>query len=340
MKAEAPISTEILELSQDFIDLCSPSPKWKLKPGKSVELMSSKISVLSSVDSDSNLDCIEVVTPVRRKFTIADPDGSKFKIESPDGSQFVIDLCTPNQGSVSPINLRKIKVEKPDAPHVIDIRTPEPKATPADTKPCLPGQRPRVEVAPGIVRLGAVFHSWEEARDAVYAREEHLGHQWGIGQSKMDDSGNRKKVTFRCNCYRQHLPVHSVKIDPADHRKGKSIRTSCEACVNVNRVHETGMWNITLVEWEHNHGRKIPEGGSIRRPATKEQKVLISQLANATTQQFSRGQIAEVLKAQIGDCNLEPRQIGNVMGQARQEARAEVERLGGDSNAIIDYLRR
>ncbi|KAG5222782.1 SF3b1 domain-containing protein [Salix suchowensis] len=39
------------------------------------------------------------------------------------------------------------------------------------------------------------------------------------------------------------------------------------------------VWHITTVDLRHNHDREIPEGGHIRRPATKDQKELITQLA-------------------------------------------------------------
>ncbi|EDR08147.1 uncharacterized protein LACBIDRAFT_297915 [Laccaria bicolor S238N-H82] len=329
---------EISDLTQNFIDLCSPSPKRKPK-GRSANLPALHIQRNVFVSSDepssgSDSETLVVSTPIRRRFKIESPDRG----ESLDGSQSVIDLSTPNQVSVMPIK-REIKAEKPDPPHVIDIRTPESNPVLMDSKSA-PATHSLVKVTPGIVRLGALFHSWEEARDAVYAHEECLGHCWRIGQSKMDTCGNRKKVTLQCNHYRQHLPIHSVKIDLADHRKGKSIRTSCEACVNVNRIQDAGIWKVTLTEWEHNHPREIPEDGSIRRPVTKEQKVVISQLASATTQQFSRGQIAEVLNTQTGEHKLKPCQISNVMSQAQWEAKDEVERLGGDMNAISDVQAR
>ncbi|KDR72297.1 hypothetical protein GALMADRAFT_74152, partial [Galerina marginata CBS 339.88] len=334
-KPEAVALSEISDLAQNFIDLCSPSPKHKTR-NTPIKLMSLKMPDFATVHAnpDSDSDHIDeefvVVTPVRRKFKIEDSDSDS--IEGPDGGQLIIDLRTPDQTSSTSVK-HEIKGENPHAPHIIDICTPEHKSTMANKKPH-PPIRPPVEAAPGIVRLGAVFHSWEEARDAVYTREERLGHRWRIGQSKANNRGDKKKVTIRCNHYRQHIPVHSVEIDPADHRKGKSIKTSCEARVNINRIQDTSLWKVTLTDWDHNHPPEIPEGGSIRRPVTKEQKAMISKLATATTQQFSRGQIAEVVKTQTGASHLEPRQIGNVMNQAREEAKKEVERLGGDMNAI------
>ena len=110
-----------------------------------------------------------------------------------------------------------------------------------------------MEPASGIVRKGSVFTSWEDARDAVYAREGRLGHRWRIAQGKIDKHGNRKKVTFRCNHYYHATPVHSTAIDPADHRHGKTIKTQCSAHVNVNRIASSSLYHITLTHWDHNH---------------------------------------------------------------------------------------
>ncbi|KAF8959344.1 hypothetical protein BDZ97DRAFT_1667343, partial [Flammula alnicola] len=333
MKAEAetPHTSDVASLTHNFMDLCSPSPNQKSESKSShgyakaepvnciIDLCTPekakrpKLSLAFASVSDSDSDN-QPVTPIYVK---------KEKPEAPS----VIDLCTPNQSdSVTPIK-REFKTEKPDAPSVIDI------SMLSDKKPTHPAHRPPVEIAPGVVRIGALFNSWEEAQSAIYTREERLGHHWRIGQSKTDNWKNRKKITFRCNHYYQHVPVHSIDLDPADHRKGKSIRTDCQAHVNVSRQ-DGGKWRITLVDWEHNHPREIPEGGSIRRPATEDQKMKISQLANATSQTFSRGQIAEVLKAQSGECPLEPRQITNAINKARREAREEVDKLGGDMHAI------
>ncbi|KAF8956369.1 hypothetical protein BDZ97DRAFT_1671718, partial [Flammula alnicola] len=191
-----------------------------------------------------------------------------------------------------------------------------------------------VEPSPGIVRVGSIYKTLDDAKNAIFAREERLGYNWKTAQSAKDAHGNLKKTTFRCNHYSTHKPAHSVDIDPSDHRTGKSMKTDCMAHVNVNRVRGSShLWSITLVEWDHNHPRPIPEGAPIRRPPTKEQKDAISRLATSSSSRFSRGQLADILKTQTGS-TLEPRQIGNIMNKARLEAREEVGRLGGDIHAI------
>jgi hypothetical protein len=197
-----------------------------------------------------------------------------------------------------------------------------------------------VEPAPGIVRKGSVFTSWEDARDAVYAREARLGHRWRIAQGKIDTHGNRKKVTFWCNHYYRAFPVHSTAIDPADHRRGKTIKSECSAHVNVNRIASSSLYHVTLTHWDHNHPPEIPEGAPVRRKPSAAERMEISQLATSSTQTFTRGQIATVLESRTSGSSsvLEPRQITNIINNARSQARAEVGSLGGDFAAIIASL--
>jgi hypothetical protein len=211
----------------------------------------------------------------------------------------------------------------------IDLRSP-------DHKPLVRS----VNAAPGLVHVGDVFNSWEQAQTAIYAREERLGFQWRIGQGKLDGGGHRKKITFRCRQYYHTTPTHGVHLDPSDFRQGKSIRTGCEARVNVNRVENTtGLWRVTFTEWNHNHLRAIPEGGSIQRPATVEEKEIITRLATNSSQKFSRSQISAILETQdTSRPRLEPRQIGNIVNTARKQAQDEVASLGGDIPAILASL--
>ena len=66
----------------------------------------------------------------------------------------------------------------------------------------------------------------------------------------------------------------------------------------------------------------------------------VSQLATSSTQTFTRGQIATVLQSRTNGSSsiLEPRQISNIINDARSKARAEVGSLGGDFAAIIANL--
>ncbi|KAF8802885.1 hypothetical protein BYT27DRAFT_7004133, partial [Phlegmacium glaucopus] len=241
----------------------------------------------------------------------------------------VIDLCTPEKPvrkAGTTINKKHIKHES-----VIDLCSPEkPMLMPQGVKPESPPAK-SVKASPGAVGIFSVYHSIDEAEVAIYAREEALGYRWKRAQVEKDDYGQLKKRTFRCNCYYHHTPIHTVGIDPSDHRQGKTIKTGCKAHVNVNR--KGSQWVITLVSWDHNHPRQIPEGAPIRRQPTKVQKEIISKLATSSSSRFTRGQLGTVMTTQTGTA-LEPRQIGNIMGQARREARQEVESLGGSMHAI------
>jgi hypothetical protein len=105
-KAKAPTPTEISDLTQDFIDLCLPSPKGnpmnKLTnlPGLHKQL---EVLVLPDKPSTGYNFYIQVIFSIR----------CRFKVESPDGSQSVINLHMLNQVSVTPIK-QKIKAEEPD----------------------------------------------------------------------------------------------------------------------------------------------------------------------------------------------------------------------------------
>ncbi|KAJ3516162.1 hypothetical protein NLJ89_g1290 [Agrocybe chaxingu] len=267
-------------------------------------------------------------------------------------SSDVINLCTPEQRP-RPRNrptLMQPAVKQETGGNVIDLRTPEQhprnKKFKISDSPTSHSVNPNSSLhrtvipAPDRIQIGTIFHSVEEAQKAIFAREERLGHRWKIAQSRQDASGRKRKVTFRCDHYYYHKPTRSRNIDPSDYRKSKTIKTGCMAHVNVNRVAESGDWCVTLTDFEHNHPRATPEGAPVQRPATKEQKAAIGQLATDPSNHFTRGQIAAVLSTQTGTSKLEPRQISNIMMSARREAHTEIERLGGDINAIIASLQK
>ena len=218
---------------------------------------------------------------------------------------------------------------KPQAPLVIDLCLPEMKPT---------VRRGSVVEAPGVVRVGSVYPSLEAAQEAIYAQENRLGHVWRRGQGTKSNDGSQKKMTFRCNHYHHPTPTHSPWIDPSDHRRGKSIKTDCKAHVNVNRIQYSTSWHVTLANWDHNHEREIPVGGTIRRSATLEQRKVVAELATSSGN-FNCKQISSVLTSRFS-ATLEPRQIGNIITKARQEAREAVASLGGDVAAIIASLQK
>ena len=183
----------------------------------------------------------------------------------------VIDLSSPLESPNS------VSETKP----TIDIKPPITPTKPKDPRPlvidlCSPETKPAITrgsvvEAPRIVRVGSIYPSLEEAQEAIYTQENCLGHVWRRSQGTKSSNGSQKKLTFRCNHYHHPTPTHSGSIDPSDHHKGKSIKTNCMAHVNVNRIQNSTLWHITLANWDHNHEREIPLGGTIRHPPTLEQ---------------------------------------------------------------------
>jgi hypothetical protein len=194
---------------------------------------------------------------------------------------------------------------------------------------------PKFSVVPEI-KAGLIFRTIEDAREAVFAHQEKLGHRWKVAQSKRGQDGSQRKFTFRCNHYYRHKSTHLSHIDPSDHRKGKTIKTDCNARVNINCVR--GLWDITLAELNHNHDPELPPGAFAPRCPTAEQKDVVQRLSSAGN--FNRSQMAAILKDQYSDHPLEPRQISNLINSARMEARREVDSLGGDIAAILASLQQ
>ena len=180
----------------------------------------------------------------------------------------------------------------------------------------------------------------QAAIDAVYEEEEALGHKWNKGQTKKSSCGEVQRTTLRCNHYRLPTEQHSMAVDPANRRRGKSNKTDCKAHVNITRDPETEQWRLSVADWVHNHEREIPLGGNASRPPTKEVRAAISTIASTTD--LGRSDISKLMKQHPNyDAKhpLEPRQIGNIMNAARREARDRVTALGGNVNAIVTCLR-
>ncbi len=94
---------------------------------------------------------------------------------------------------------------------------------------------------------------------------------------------------------------------------------------------------VSLVDWKHNHAREVPENCPIPRRPDAKQREAISALAVSTESRFNRSQLAEVLVAQTGYAP-EPRQISNIINQARRASRDKVNEFGGDIHAIVASL--
>jgi MULE transposase domain len=231
----------------------------------------------------------------------------------------VINLVTPS----------KTKLQANDKPEILNVDKLSPFVS-RQHKPLA-----SVVASHGPIQEGKVFVTWEEGRDALYAEEERRGHKWKVAQGKHDQHG-RKKVILRCNHYYHHQPTHQPNLDPSEYRKGRSIRTGCNAHVNFNRVQDSSLWHITFISLVHNHDREIPPGGLATRPPNHNQRQLVSKLVNDSA--FTRGHITKILSKQFPEKPLEPRQVSNMMGKVRMEARREVKALGGDVASIIAKL--
>lgn len=330
------LSRQFSPLSPDVIDLSLlPSSPLVMDTKAHISLSGPSPSTpLRILKSEPNL--IDLCTPDSAKLRMPSFVPLQLSLHSHTMGNIkseAIDLCSPDRKPI--VRSKPVFVLPQPHSHLKAEATIDPVRSP-DRKPAVRS----VDTAPGLVHVGDVFNSWEAAQNAVYAREARIGFQWRIGQGKLDSGGHRKKVTFRCRQYYHTSATHGVHLDPSDFRQGKSIRTGCEARVNINRVQNTtNLWRVTFTQWKHNHPRAIPEGGSIQRPATADEKKTITQLATNSSQKFSRGQISAILETQgASGSRLEPRQIGNIINTARKQARDEVTSLGGDIPAILASL--
>jgi len=145
------------------------------------------------------------------------------------------------------------------------------------------------------IRIGSVFCSSDEAQKAVFTSQEQLGHRWHIAQSKQAPDGSQRKIIFQCNHYYRHKPVHLQSIDPSNHREGKSIKTDCDAHVNIIRQ-ANGLWNVSVVSWIHNHPPELPLGTSDPLRPTQAQKGFVENFTGgAGTGQFNRTHMDHIL---------------------------------------------
>ena len=188
------------------------------------------------------------------------------------------------------------------------------------------------------IQLRSTFDSPQTAQEAVFAYQENLGHRWRVAQSKRGTNGSKQKVTFRCNHYYHHIPSHLPNLDPSDHCVGQSIKTDCNAHVNINRVVGSDLWVVTLADWTHNHDRELPPGAPAPRRPTTAQKDLVQWYSTSATSNFNRTQLTTILKEQFPDHVLEPRQVSNLINASRAHAHEEIDSLGGDVATIIAHL--
>lgn len=133
----------------------------------------------------------------------------------------------------------------------INLVTPPPKLKHLKVEPFSPKRDTSIEIfehplivcseeKPTITNLLTAVHACESKRFptldaailAVCDEEETLGHKWVKGQTKKR-GGEVRRITIRCNHYRFPTEQHSVAIDPANHRRGRSSKTGCKAHVNI-----------------------------------------------------------------------------------------------------------
>lgn len=188
-------------------------------------------------------------------------------------------------------------------------------------------------------QVGTYYATLDDAIRAVYQSQEVLGFKFRRAQVKrFPDSPEKKKQVLRCSSYQRHVPQHLDNIDPADHRRGKSVKTGCTARVNINRASVGSVWTITTADFEHNHSRTIPVGASALRPPTAQERTVIEQYATDHT--FTRRHIGEIVQRSLPSSTLDARQLTNVIHEARRVARADIARLGGDFRAVQTALEK
>jgi hypothetical protein len=255
----------------------------------------------------------------------------------------VIDLCMPSPSPSPPPPLRLLSPSLSDSDS--DRGGPEepanrPESAASDDnfnryqeKLAADGVRPTVEI-------GSVFPSWEVARNAVFAAQEQVSFRWHIAQSKQTPAGLKKKVTLQCQQYYEHKPVHSADIDPGNFRESKSVQCGCMAHVNVNRLASTGLQYITLADFNHTHNQELPPGSQAPVHPTQAQKDLVVNFVSTIDANFNRTQIAAILNATSPTNPLEPRQISNLINEARAQQARDIKTLGGDVASILANLQQ
>jgi hypothetical protein len=189
------------------------------------------------------------------------------------------------------------------------------------------------------ITIGTVFSTMDEAQHCIYACEANRGHHWCSGQSKRfgnDLTAQFRKITLRCNYYHEHTPHHLPDIDPSDHHRGKTIKTNCFTCVNLNCILDTNQWKVTLTHWDHNHTQEFPPGSVVTQPPTKEQCKTVTGLA--TNSAFCCKHIGVILAKDFLDHHLQPCQISNMVNKVHCHAEEDIQLLGGDVAAIIQSL--
>jgi hypothetical protein len=165
----------------------------------------------------------------------------------------------------------------------------------------------------------------------VLAYQKSLGFEWRKSQCTKKRNGMKRKQVLRCRCYGEHEFTHDSQIDPADHREGKTIKKGCMAHLNLN-ICDNGEWRITLIDFVHNHPpTDSPDSPPTRLP-TEQERELIATLA--TNRKFTRDRINALVDALSPDNPLQPKQISNLINDARAAQRNIVRFNGGDIASV------
>ena len=315
----------VIQQSSSIINLVTPSFKSKCLQTPSPKLCFTEVINLVSPNDVIQKPLISLVTPPFKSKCLQTPSPKLHFTE-------VINLVSPNdvtQKPTSTINpITPLSEKRPK--HNTSIELP---------LNVLSKQKSTAIDVPVHACESRRFPSLDAAIIAVCDEEERLGHKWVKGQTKKT-GGEVRHITMCCNHYRLPTERHSVAIDPANHRRGRSNKTDCKAHVNIIRETESGLWILNVPDWVHNHAPEIPSGGNASRPPTKKLQDAISTIA--TTTNLDRADISTLIKQHPeydSKHPLEPRQITNMVNAARRNARNEVIGLGGDVNAVVGWLR-
>ena len=149
-------------------------------------------------------------------------------------------------------------------------------------------------------------------------------------------AGVVKCLRLRCSSSSVRKAKHNVRIDPADHRQGKTKRCSCLARVNVRLSAETGLYHFADIDLTHNHPAPLNDHLPDYRQPSERQKELVQDLASIKS--LGRAEIWALLAAQFPDHQLSLRQVTNLLDNARRKTRQSVKNLGGDFVAIVEKL--
>ena len=236
----------------------------------------------------------------------------------------VIDISSDSESSISKPTPLKCEQSLPRPSEMVPL--PHSHATGVPDRPSQPQPHSpslaSATLSPSPDLVGTIFESLELAKETIYAYQEAKGFKFVHGQSKRDDQGELRKLMLRCTSTGAPRHTHNPAIDPADHRKGRTIRTGCGALANLNRVRDTNYFILSSAVWEHNH-LGLPKGARVLRPPNEQQKIFVADLIGKG--RFQRRQLKHALAvSSIPGRPLEERQISNIVNNLHDAANKHV----------------